>query len=84
MTRRRKIEPPSYTPKFQAGDPVRVSALGVKNLEMAPGTEGVVEACGIVVYVSIDGKRAVAYHVDFWDAVPSASSFLKSWPADLK
>ena len=65
-----KIEPPTYKPKFAAGDRVRVSGQGILRNIARAGTEGTVESCGLVVYVSIDGKKALAYHVDFWDAVP--------------
>ena len=77
----RKITPPPYTPKFQPGDRVRVSAEGVHFLVAREGTMGTVEWCGLVVRVLMDEElEAQNYSPDFWDAVP----FVQQFPSDLK
>ena len=69
--KRRKITPPPYTPKFQQGDRVRLSAEGVQWQIGPEGTMGTVECCGLVVRVLIDNKPdSQQYSTDYWEAVP--------------
>jgi hypothetical protein len=72
MSRRRniaKITPPSYTPKFQAGQRVQISPVGIEYQIAPAGTQGTVETCGLIVRILIDGTdQAHNYALDYWEA----------------
>ena len=61
--------PLAATPKFQAGQKVRISPEGVRYHLQPEGTTGVVVSCGWVTVVRIEGQGDVQYHGDFWDAL---------------
>ena len=66
----KNVTPPSYTPKFQAGQRVRISDEGIRYQIAKKGTTGTVEHCGLVAQVKIDGQPEVhSYWPDYWEAV---------------
>lgn len=65
----RNIKPLAPTPKFQPGQRVRISRVGVEFKVAPPGTMGTVESCGWMVVVLIDGAEdSHTYAPDFWEA----------------
>ena len=65
---KRKIEPIPLRPKFQRGERVKVSPVGVEWQIAPPGTMGTVEDCTLAVRVRIDGKEFAKYYApDFWE-----------------
>jgi len=64
----RKIPPPPYKPKFQRGERVKISPLGIRSELAAEGTMGTVEACTLAVLVLIDGTESPHYYwPEFWE-----------------
>lgn len=68
---KRKIEPIPLRPKFQRGERVQISPVGIAWEIAKDGTTGTVQECHLAVRVLIDGSKTSHFYApDFWERLP--------------